>query len=286
MYRNIVDGLIHDEKAVTAEMLKRRPHSRTLALPEMTSLLMSPDSGQPLELSADASSMTDGANRYPVVHGSPVLYPEFVSGAFSGSASGMELKYYDDSRLQYFLLSQIKQHGDVNAPSTDVHYERHLFRISEFVQDCGGLVLDVGCDDVTIGASLMPAQCRYIGIDPFLRNEQVRVVGVGEFLPFKSESVDHVLFNTSLDHVFDYHKALDEAFRVVQPGGTVIIASLVWWDVDRSTLLSDSVHFHHFRDYEIDGAARARGIIEKVADYAYKDSTHRYSRYMSVRKGR
>ena len=108
--------------------------------------------------------------------------------------------------------------------------------------------------------------------------------------------IDYALFvmNRFRQAVLAGHAAKDAAMESVETagravlfaGGTVIIASLVWWDVDRSTLLSDSVHFHHFRDYEIDGAARARGIIEKVADYAYKDSTHRYSRYMSVRKGR
>jgi SAM-dependent methyltransferase len=272
---------VRDERQVTVGQLKEAPHARQLSIEATAPLLQSPDSGRPLAWAAGGSALTDGSNVYPVRNGSPILYPRFIADSMTPELQ-LELQYHGDSRLQYFLLSQIKQHGEVNVPATDVHYERHLFRMRELTRHCTGRVLDVGCDDVSIGAALFSSSCEYVGLDPFSRNTQARVVGVGEYLPFRSESFDSVLFNTSLDHMLDHHQALDEAFRVVKPGGLVVIATLIW--TERATLLSDSVHFHHFRDYEIAGAAAGKGEVLKVLDYSYKDNTHRFSRYLSIRK--
>lgn len=46
---------------------------------------------------------------------------------------------------------------------------------------------------------------------------------VGEFLPFGNEVFDLVLIHATLDHCFDYGKALDELSRVLAPGGVASI---------------------------------------------------------------
>jgi hypothetical protein len=90
-----------------------------------------------------------------------------------------------------------------------------------------------------------------------------------------------VLFNTTLDHILDWHRAVDEALRVLVRGGQMIIASLIWTaDAD---LLGDSVHFHHFRDYEILGALSAMAV-ERVVRYDYKGDRHRHGMYVRATK--
>lgn len=277
----MMDTLIKDERLTTAEQLQGQPHAKKLTLAEIMPLLASPDSGMPLKIQEDQQGLTDGNHNYPLVDGIPVLYPANISEAFLGE--GLELKYYEDSKLQYFLLSQIKQRGEINAASTSVHYQRHLFRMREFLKDCRGTVLDVGCDNVNISASLFNDGCSYIGLDPFSGSKSnFRVIGVGEFLPIRDESVDNVVFNTSLDHILDYHQAINEAFRVLRPGGILVIATLIWQC--KATLLTDSVHFHHFRDYEIIGALNEQGKITKRVNYSYKTDSHRYEAFIAAEK--
>ncbi|HVU05865.1 MAG TPA: methyltransferase domain-containing protein [Polyangiaceae bacterium] len=45
----------------------------------------------------------------------------------------------------------------------------------------------------------------------------------GEALPFRDESVAVVVYNGSLHHVVDYRKAVAEAFRVLRPGGRLVV---------------------------------------------------------------
>ncbi len=90
-----------------------------------------------------------------------------------------------------------------------------------------GLVLDVGC-----GPQPWPAyfvrdrEVVYVGIDPLIDDapgEYLRIKGLGEFLPFRPETFDHVLFSTTLDHFVDPVTALRAAARVCKPGGEIDI---------------------------------------------------------------
>ncbi len=99
---------------------------------------------------------------------------------------------------------------------------------ARFAEFCAlrGAVLDVGC-----GPQARPSYAgaeRFVGIDP-LRGEPRRdfdfVQGIGEYLPFRDGTFDHVLFATSLDHLLDPVRALREAVRVLSPGGTIEIWS-------------------------------------------------------------
>lgn len=101
----------------------------------------------------------------------------------------------------------------------------------QFAEFCNfnGLVLDVG-----VGPQLSPTHIQYntkkdvtfIGLDPIL-GKQPRdftfVQGLGEYLPFKDNLFDQVLFVTSLDHFIDPVIALNEAKRVIKPNGSVCV---------------------------------------------------------------
>ena len=272
--------LIKDDRILTVEELESQPHAQLLHLQDILPILVSPDSRNVLRVSEEC--LSDTINEYPLINGIPVLYPAAISKAFIGE--GLKLDYYDDPKLQYFLLSQIKQRGEINASSNDLHYQRHLFRMKECVKDCRGMVLDVGCDNVQISAALFNSNCRYLGLDPFrVTASTFKVIGVGEFLPFQNDTFDNVVFNTSLDHILDYYEAVQEAHRVLKKGGLLLISTLIW--LQHTSLIKDSVHFHHFRDYEIDGALNAFNFTEVYRrQYSYKDDTHRYGLYLICQK--
>ena len=124
---------------------------------------------------------------------------------------------------------------------------------------------------------LLPPSCEYLGLDPY--QGEFRIIGLGEILPIKDNSVDAVLFNTSLDHILDYHTAIQEAHRVLRSGGCIVIATYAW--LERATLLTDSVHFHHFREYELLGAIEEYFDIEDTRRFEDpKNAVHRYGLYV------
>lgn len=277
----MIPDLIQNTQFVTFDELVNSPHSTKLTFEDALLLLASPDSLSELILSSDGKKLSDGKFDFPVLNENPVLYPSAVNEAFIDS--GLDLKYYEDSVRQYFLLSQIKQRGEINVPSESIHYQRHLYRMKEFLNEYEGLALDVGCDNTDIGASLFSSKSKYLGLDPFASdNTKFKVIGVGETLPFKSEIFDLVLFNTSLDHILDYNTAIEEAYRVLKIGGVLVISILIWHK--NATLLRDMVHFHHFRDFEIIGAISQKGIIIKQKEYSYKGDDNRYGLYIAARK--
>lgn len=276
-------NVISDERSVSIEELYLKPHARILNLTELLPFLISPDSKKTLQIFEDNLHLSDvdGLFKYPIINKAPILYPEYISEHITNN--GIELKYYDDPKQQYFLISQIKQRGETNAPSSNLHYQRHLFRMHEFVKTCEGTILDVGCDDVNVSSTIFSNRCKYIGLDPFSTSTSFRVVGVGEILPFKDSSINNVIFNTSLDHILDYYEAVKEAFRVLKPGGYIIICTLIW--LQNTSILNDSVHFHHFKDYEINGVLKDfKFKIENTKRYTYKNDTHRYGLYISAKK--
>lgn len=93
-----------------------------------------------------------------------------------------------------------------------------------------GIVLDVG-----VGPQKIPTHLKYnknidnvffIGIDPLI-GVQPRsfpfVLGLGEYLPFRDELFDQILYVTSLDHFIDPLITIMEATRVLKKDGTICI---------------------------------------------------------------
>jgi len=241
-------------------------------------LLISPDSKQELAPPpASANYLTDGIANYPMISGCPLLYPKEVTTFWQNGS--LPLTYHASALNQYVMLSQIKQSGEINAPLDSPPARKHQHRYKEFCKGLSGLVLDVGCDKPSRSMQLLPPSCEYLGLDPYAGQGEFRIIGLGEILPIKDNSVDAVLFNTSLDHILDYHTAIQEAHRVLKPDGRIVIATYAW--LERATLLTDSVHFHHFREYELLGAVEEFFDIENICRYEDpKHAVHRYGLYI------
>ncbi len=146
------------------------------------------------------------------------------------------------------------------------------------------LILDIGSDSPYQSSLLYPKNFSYVGLDPKPSSPaEFKILGFAESLPFLNESFDVVAFNTSLDHVQDYHLAIEEAFRVLKRGGTIIVATYAW--LHRAQLFNDTQHFHHFREFEIKGVLEERfsiSSIKRIEDP--KEDTHRYGLYVSGKK--
>jgi SAM-dependent methyltransferase len=98
------------------------------------------------------------------------------------------------------------------------------------------LIVDVGCGDglaTSITAELNPGN-RFVGIDwsaDALRQAKayglIRVRGSvdGAGLPVASDTVDIVIMSELIEHLIDTDAAIEEAWRVLKPGGTLLLST-------------------------------------------------------------
>ena len=116
------------------------------------------------------------------------------------------------------------------------HAQKHYGDILRKYIPKGAVWLDMGCGRQILpewGASLheqkdlVNQSSRLIGLDvdsalhehPFLHD---RVIGLGNNLPFKAESLDLVSANMVMEHVDDPPQVFKEVNRVLRPGGRFI----------------------------------------------------------------
>jgi ubiquinone/menaquinone biosynthesis C-methylase UbiE len=98
------------------------------------------------------------------------------------------------------------------------------------------VIVDVGCGDgaaAEVVARLHPGH-RLVGIDwsaAALRQAQARGLAVvragveGPGLPLASESADVVIMSEVIEHLVDTDSALDEAFRILKAGGSLLLST-------------------------------------------------------------
>lgn len=81
-------------------------------------------------------------------------------------------------------------------------------------------VLDIGCGKKPYQKYFI---CQYIGIDP---SPEIHpdVVGNAWELPFADAVFDGIILNQSLEHISHIKKTIQEIFRVLRPGGYVIVS--------------------------------------------------------------
>lgn len=99
--------------------------------------------------------------------------------------------------------------------------------LTEIAQHSQGYVLDLGAGTQKIQHFLSPS-CQYISLDYYETatkwyGKTPTVFGDAQVLPFKSKSADTILLLDVLEHLPAPESCLKEIFRVLQPGGKLII---------------------------------------------------------------
>jgi len=94
-------------------------------------------------------------------------------------------------------------------------------------------VLDLGCLDGTLGEVFVKQGNRVKGIDASKeaiqkardRGVDARLGNLDEAFPFADKSFDVVFAGEIIEHVFEVDQFVEEAFRVLRPGGTFIVTT-------------------------------------------------------------
>ena len=153
-------------------------------------------------------------------------------------------RYYADEgeRRAYVtrLFDRAAQHYDwinrVMSLGTGHLYRRQALR--RMGLSTGMRVLDIGCGTGVIAqhaANIAGPQGCVVGLDPSIGmlhaavqwRVPLAVQALGECLPFRADSFDAVTMGYALRHVSDLGLAFREYWRVLKPGGRVLLLELV-----------------------------------------------------------
>jgi ubiquinone/menaquinone biosynthesis C-methylase UbiE len=152
---------------------------------------------------------------FPLELGCPVLIPE-------GALTGVEWEVWREH------LAKFQARRETRIENPDELITKRARRINsqpafaEFVGIDTGTVLDVGCGPGKFRHHFDAERVRYVGLDP-LHLAEVRdfpfVQGLAEYLPFKRSTFTDIVVLAALDHFRNLDRFLDEAQRVLVPGG-------------------------------------------------------------------
>jgi len=115
------------------------------------------------------------------------------------------------------------------APYDSFAVTKRIATIDEAISLNGMHLLDLGCGNGSYTGELARRACWVCGLDIQMSNlQQVRtplplVQGVGERLPFASESFDGITMIEVLEHTASDSEVLKECLRVLKPGGHLIL---------------------------------------------------------------
>lgn len=171
-------------------------------------------------------------------------------------------------------------------PSENVIYQRHLIAYKEAAKLVSGTVLEVGSGEGYGIIELAPKADHYIAVDKYnteisdeLKKENNITFIQAEVPPLKGiedNSIDFVVTFQVIEHIKDDKHFLREIYRVLKPGGKVMITT-------PNRLMSLSRNPWHFREYtpkEMGEVLKSsfekyelKGVFgnEKVMEYYHKN---------------
>jgi len=127
---------------------------------------------------------------------------------------------------------------DVVYPDLEFLFQQMLdLTLEEVAPRQGELILDIGCGKAVDGAHLSRSGALVVGVEPsqvmlqrargHLSEHNAHVLlaqGIGENLPFKSNTFDKAMCKGALDHFLSPSRTMDEIARVLKPGGEMVIS--------------------------------------------------------------
>jgi SAM-dependent methyltransferase len=203
-------------------MEEKRPVTQPAEyLEELLGYLVCPVEGSPLTIHRDLNdqvvALRSRNGEYPVVENIPRLIPGLMEG------TDRNLSLWRERQDQMW---QDYQDGDEGVFSKEDEITGY---IGEIIAQAGeGLCLDVGCGALPLPGYMVASsgQTRWIGIDPFL-GDAARdfpfAQGLGEYLPFRADVFDGVLYASTIYHQMDPKQSLERTRRVIRPDGKLYI---------------------------------------------------------------
>lgn len=139
-----------------------------------------------------------------------------------------------------YISYKFLQDGSLSLPERDdvKRFKNYLLKQITLKQYCN--ILDVGCGLLEVPGYLdfKSNNIEFYGLEPLEESKFFGnlITGCSEYIPLKDNSIDYIIFATSLDHVCSIDETLKEVYRVLKNNGKVII-----WMSDQSKTLLERI---------------------------------------------
>jgi SAM-dependent methyltransferase len=109
-------------------------------------------------------------------------------------------------------------------------YRRLFSDLEAAAKKSHGALLDIGCGNKPYERMFSGRLSSYTGCDVVQSSEgRVDVLCLATAIPLPSQSFDTVLCTQVIEHVADHQALLKEAFRLLRPGGVIILSGPLYW---------------------------------------------------------
>jgi len=162
-------------------------------------------------------SLRSAQGEYPVIHNIPCLLP---TQAQDSERNRTLWQAHQEEMWQNY------QQGD---PGVFANSNEVTDYIGELLDQKGdGLFLDLGCGALPQPCYMAASEdhVHWLGIDPFFGDQQRQfpfAQAVGEYLPFRANVLDGVLYASTLSHQIDPQRSLRRVRQALKPQGRVYI---------------------------------------------------------------
>jgi SAM-dependent methyltransferase len=133
--------------------------------------------------------------------------------------------------------------------------EKTVKQILDDIEQSEPVVLDVGCGNKPY-IDLF-GNCKYIGVDRNCEGATPDVIGTADSIPFDDCFADIVFSTQVIEHVPDHHAMLKECYRVLKPGGIIILTGPFCWP-----LHEEPYDFYRFSKYGFNTIFSKAGFTE------------------------
>lgn len=129
-------------------------------------------------------------------------------------------------------LDGLDKHFKCSVPTSDQCFLTKIM-MEGGLKQCGayvkGVTLDVGCGRKPYEKNFFAGAEKYVGMDYLTDRSTPDVIGSATDIPLADTSFDTVVSTEVLEHVPDPLKALREMYRVLKPGGYLILSTPMYW---------------------------------------------------------